>query len=80
MAKVEGALRCGILGAARIAPSALITPAKSHSEFIIHAVAARDKIKAEKYAKTHGIPKVYFGKTGYQGTYIAWIVLHLVFG
>lgn len=53
--------------AARIGPNAVITPAKSHPEFAIYAVAGRDKNKAEKYAKTYGIPKVYSGKTGYQG-------------
>ena len=60
-------MKCGILGAARIAPAAVIVPAKSHSEFIKYAVAARDKTKAEKYAKQHGIPNVYYGTSGYQG-------------
>lgn len=36
----------------------LITPAKSHPEVIIQAVAARDKQKAVDYAKKYGIPQV----------------------
>ena len=43
---------------------ALINPAKSHSEIIIAAVAARDRKKAETYAKKHKIPTVH---TTYQG-------------
>lgn len=43
---------------------ALITPAKSHPEVIIQAVAARDRAKAEKYAKSNDIPEV---KGSYQG-------------
>lgn len=65
--KEADALKFGILGAARIAPNALIGPAESHPGVVIEAVAARDKTKAEKYAKQHGIPKVYSGSNGYQG-------------
>ncbi len=45
-------------------PLALITPAKSHPDVIIQAVAARDRAKAEKYAKSNDIPEV---KGSYQG-------------
>lgn len=62
-------LKFGILGAAKIAPSALITPAKSHPEVVIYAVAARDLGKAQKFAKDHGIEKVYGGSGAYQGAY-----------
>ncbi|KAL5513239.1 hypothetical protein ACEPAH_3637 [Sanghuangporus vaninii] len=62
----DGVLRCGILGAAKIAPDALIRPAKSHPEVIVSAVAARDKGKAEAFAKIHGIPKAFSGVNGYQ--------------
>ncbi|PSN69848.1 NAD(P)-binding protein [Corynespora cassiicola Philippines] len=58
-AKSDGALRFGILGAANIAPMALIGPARSHPEVIIAAVAARDPKKAEAFAKKHGIPIVH---------------------
>ncbi|EJD07631.1 NAD-binding protein [Fomitiporia mediterranea MF3/22] len=62
----EGVLRCGILGAARIAPSGIIFPAKSHPEITVLAVATRDKTKAETFAKKYGIPKAFSGPTGYQ--------------
>ncbi|KAJ3917815.1 NAD(P)-binding protein [Lentinula edodes] len=59
-------IKFGILGAANIAPPALILPAKSHAEVIVYAVAARDQRKAENFAKKHGIVKVYGGSNGYQ--------------
>ncbi|KIY45672.1 NAD(P)-binding protein [Fistulina hepatica ATCC 64428] len=52
-------LKFGILGAAAIAPFALISPAKSHPEAVVYGVAARDRARADVYAKKHGIPKVY---------------------
>ncbi|KAF8485634.1 hypothetical protein JB92DRAFT_2760613 [Gautieria morchelliformis] len=64
--KNADALRFGILGAARIGPDALITPAKSHSEVVVAAVASRNSEKAIQYAKTHQIPKVYSGEECYQ--------------
>ncbi|QKX55603.1 uncharacterized protein TRUGW13939_02699 [Talaromyces rugulosus] len=57
------ALKFGILGAAQIAPMTLITPAKSHPEVIVQAVAARDRSRAEAFAKKHGVPEV---KDSYQ--------------
>ncbi len=45
---------------------ALIRPAYLHPEVIVHGVAARDRSKAEAYAKKHGIPQVY---GSYQGQY-----------
>ncbi|KAF1834472.1 oxidoreductase domain-containing protein [Decorospora gaudefroyi] len=57
--KKEDALRFGILGAANIAPVALIIPARSHADVIVVAVAARDRKKAETYAKRWGIPIVH---------------------
>ena len=56
------------MGAAKIAPIALVVPARSHPEVVIHAVAARDLSKAQGFAKKHGIDKVYGGATAYQGT------------
>ncbi|KAF2709519.1 oxidoreductase domain-containing protein [Pleomassaria siparia CBS 279.74] len=52
-------LRFGILGAANIAPQALILCAKSHPQVLIAAVAARDVKKAEAFAKKHEIPIVH---------------------
>ncbi|KAI6004620.1 NAD(P)-binding protein [Pisolithus albus] len=59
-------LKIGILGAANIAPHALIYPARSHPEVEVYAVAARDIGKAEKFAKKYGIKKWYGGQDGYQ--------------
>jgi predicted dehydrogenase len=54
-------LRIGILGAARIAPMALIRPARSVPEVRIAAVAARDATRARAFADKHGVPKVHAG-------------------
>jgi len=51
-------LRIGILGAARIAPMALVRPARAVSEVEVVAIAARDEARARKFAATHGIPRV----------------------
>ncbi|KAK6070462.1 hypothetical protein SCUP234_10142 [Seiridium cupressi] len=56
--KNKDALRFGILGASSSAPVAIVTPAKSHPDVIVQAVAARDRNRAEEYAKKHGIPEV----------------------
>lgn len=52
-------LRIGILGAAGIAPEALIAPARSNDEVEIVAVAARNHDRAVEYAAEHGIPTVH---------------------
>lgn len=52
------ALRIGILGAAKIAPPAVINPAKDNPDFVISAVAARDPERAKAYAAEHGIAHV----------------------
>jgi predicted dehydrogenase len=51
-------VRIGILGAARIAPSAVIKPARNVGEAVIGAVAARERSRAETFASKHGIAKV----------------------
>ena len=51
-------MRIGILGAARIAPSAVIRPARNVAEAVVGAVVARDRTRAEAFASKHGIPKV----------------------
>jgi len=53
------ALRFGILGAARIAPSALVKPTRSVDEVEITAIAARDRDRATRFARRHGIPVVH---------------------
>jgi predicted dehydrogenase len=51
-------LRIGILGAARIAPMALIRPAREVPEATVAIVAARDPARARAFAARHGIPRV----------------------
>ncbi len=55
----QAPLRIGILGAARIAPLALVTPAKENAEVVVAAVAARDGSRAQAFAAKHGIPRVH---------------------
>jgi predicted dehydrogenase len=50
-------LRIGVLGAARIVPTALLTPARSVPEVVVTAIAARDPNRARAYAARHGIPR-----------------------
>jgi predicted dehydrogenase len=52
-------LRIGILGAARIAPLALINPAKANAEVVVAAVAARDASRALEFANEHAIARVH---------------------
>src|SRR5579864_7215221 len=52
-------IRIGCLGAARIAPAALIKPARNVEGVVVSAVAARDQTRAAVFAKKHGIPRVY---------------------
>ena len=51
-------IRFGILGAARIAPDALIKAAHNVPEAEVVAVAARDPKRAREFAATHKIPRV----------------------
>lgn len=53
------ALRIGVLGAARIAPAALIGPARDDPAVEVVAVAARDRDRAEAFARKHGIGTAY---------------------
>jgi predicted dehydrogenase len=52
-------LRIGVLGAARIAPMALVRPARKVPDVEVAAVAARDPNRARKFASKHGIPRVH---------------------
>ena len=51
-------LRFGCLGAARITPNALITPAQAVPGVAVEAVAARSRARAAEYAAQHRIPVV----------------------
>jgi predicted dehydrogenase len=55
----ENPIRIGILGAARIAPLALVNPAKGHTEVEVAAVAARDASRGRAFAAKHRIPRVH---------------------
>ena len=50
--------RIGTLGAARIAPTALLKPARDVHGVEVMAVAARDRSKAHAFATKHAIPRV----------------------
>ncbi len=52
-------LRIGILGAGRIAPLALLRPARGRHDVEVIAVAARDAEKARRFAARHGLPRVH---------------------
>jgi len=52
-------LRIGILGAARIAPAALIRPARSVPDVTVVSVAARDVGKAKGFAAKHGLARTH---------------------
>jgi predicted dehydrogenase len=54
----EKKLRVGILGAARIAPTALIVPSRSVDEVEVACIAARDPLRAEAFSRKHKIPGV----------------------
>ncbi|KAH8664708.1 putative oxidoreductase [Xylariales sp. PMI_506] len=56
--KKNGAIKFGILGAAKTTPVSLLIPATSHPEVIVQAVSARDRTRAQEFAKKHGIPDV----------------------
>lgn len=50
-------LRIGVLGAARIAENAIVTPARTVGARLV-AVAARDRGRAETFAATYGVERV----------------------
>jgi len=52
-------LRIGVLGAAAIAPHALVKPAREVPGVTVAGIAARDKARARRFADRHGIPTVY---------------------
>ena len=54
---VADVLTIGILGAARIAPHALVQPARSMAGVRVAAVAARDGARAASFAAHHSIPR-----------------------
>ncbi|KAF9558733.1 NAD(P)-binding protein [Agrocybe pediades] len=59
-------LQIGILSTGDLAALSLITPAKSHRDIVVYAVASRDEEKAKKFAKKHGIYQAFYGKNAYR--------------
>jgi predicted dehydrogenase len=51
-------VRIGVLGAARIAPAALVRPARAVADAEVVVVAARQRPRAEEFAAKHGVPRV----------------------
>ena len=49
-------LKIGLLGASKIAPTAVVGPVGKSDAFVVSAVAARDPARARAYAQTHAIP------------------------
>src|SRR5215212_2503761 len=52
-------VRLGVLGAARIAPAAVVKPARNSAEAEVVGIAARDRARADAFATKHGIPRVF---------------------
>jgi len=52
-------VQIGVLGAARIAPVALIKPAEANPNVVVAAVAARDGSRAQAFAAKYGIARVH---------------------
>ncbi len=52
-------IRIGVLGAAAIAPAAVIGPARHVDGVTVTAIAARDRARAEAFATKHGIATVH---------------------
>jgi predicted dehydrogenase len=52
-------IRIGILGAARIAPRGIVTPANELLGVEVVAVAARDTDRAQSFASQHSIPMAF---------------------
>lgn len=52
-------MRIGVLGAARIAPLALINPAQDNAEVLVTAIAARDVERGRAFADKHNVGRVH---------------------
>jgi predicted dehydrogenase len=52
-------VRIGVLGAARIAPMALIRPSRDVADVRVTAVAAREQTRAESFARKHGVARAH---------------------
>src|SRR5882757_4624460 len=52
-------LRIGLMGAAKIAPAAIVAPCKASSTAAVTAIGARDRGRAETFAGKHGIARIH---------------------
>ncbi|MEE3326672.1 MAG: Gfo/Idh/MocA family oxidoreductase [Myxococcota bacterium] len=52
-------MRIGILGAAKIAPRALVEPGREIDDAEVFAVASRDPVRAERFAHEHDLARVF---------------------
>ena len=52
-------VRIGVLGAAKIAPAAVVKPARANPEAVVASIAARDPQRAAQFARKHGVPTVH---------------------
>ncbi|MEE3326571.1 MAG: Gfo/Idh/MocA family oxidoreductase [Myxococcota bacterium] len=52
-------MRIGILGAAKIAPRALVEPSRDLPDVEVFAVASRETARAEQFAHEHGVARVF---------------------
>jgi predicted dehydrogenase len=59
--KSGGSLRIGLIGAARVAPYAIVTPIAETPRASLVAVASRDSQRAHNFAAEHGVPRVFAG-------------------
>ena len=59
MSSLVTELRIGILGAARIAPAAVVKPARAVDGVRVTTIAARDPERAKKFAAKHGVDRVH---------------------
>lgn len=59
-------VRFGVIGASRIAPDAIVKPARCHEEVSVVSIAARSLERAQAFAKTWEIPKCFGGANAYQ--------------
>ncbi len=74
-----GKVRVGILGAAKIAPTAMIAPARDRADVEVVAIAARDPARAQAFAAAHAIPIVaadYAELIGREDIDLVYVALH----
>jgi predicted dehydrogenase len=74
-----GRVRVGILGAAKIAPRAMVDTARARDDVEVVCVAARERARAHAFAETHGAPQVaasYAELIGRDDIDLVYVALH----